>query len=449
LCPMRNVLPVARIVLATLGTIELASVLTRLRHREARREAAWLAAVLAAFCLRLLLPRSSLADILIPIAVIACAASLLLALNQRRGMPSWALAALAAAGLLCALELARLPPALLRVIDAAALALLSVPAFLLLALLQRKTGEHADLLLLAMAAGWVGASCAEAAGLISPGASDWLIAPLLLLIAFMLFEQGYLSPLTSSGYVDRLAAERRLMRRTYARLLESRDALVLQDRLIAAGLLALGAAHEFKDVLAAVRLAAEHGRAGEGSEHKDRCLELVAEHAAAGGASAAEFLERLGREGREQPARIDVRELIDHLVRIARPSWRAAGITLSMELGDGLAIVGRRREVEQVLLNLLRNAVDAIELSPNCTHEIHIRAQKNGRTVEISVSDKAGGIPSKMAGSLFALRNTGTGSTGIGLYLARDLAMRNDGALTYSPIASGSCFVLSLPGILI
>jgi signal transduction histidine kinase len=324
---------------------------------------------------------------------------------------------------------------------------MSVPAFLLLALLQRKTGEPADFLLLAMAAGWDGACCAEAAGIVSPGVSDWLIAPLLLLIAFMLFEQGYLSPLTRSGYVDRLAAERRLMRRTYARLLESRDALVLQDRLIAAGLLALGAAHEFKDVLTAVRLAAEHGRAGEGPEHKDRCLELVAEHADAGGASAAEFLERLGREGREEPACIEVRELIDHLVRIARPSWRAAGIILSVELGDGLAIIGRRREVEQVILNLLRNAVDAIELSPNCIHEIHIRAQQSDGAVEISVSDKAGGIPSHLAGSLFALGNTGTGSTGIGLYLARDLAMRNDGALTYSPIESGSCFVLSLPAI--
>jgi signal transduction histidine kinase len=442
---MQNVLSVARVVLATLCAVELASVISRLRWREARREAAWLAALLAAYGARLLLPRGSAADYLVPVAAVAFTANLLRTIHRRRGALPWSAAAAVAAAFLYLMDQAGTSPVIVRAAGAAAFALLCIPPVVLLVLLYRKTGEPADLFLLAIAAAWGAACCAETAGALPAAVSDTLIAPLLGLIGFMLFEQGYLSPLTSSGYVDRLAAERRLMRRTYARLLESRNALVLQDRLIAAGLLALGVAHEFKDVLSAVRLAAVHGRSAEGSDSKDRCLDLVMEHAAAGGASAAEFLERLGREGREDPARLDVRELVDRLVRIARPSWRAAGIVLVVRHSGEFSVFGRRREIEQVLLNLLRNAVDAIETAGTPDREVCIGTSRGDGFVEISVSDMAGGVPADLARDLFALGRSGTGSTGIGLYLARDLTLRNGGSLSYTPLENGSRFAVTLP----
>jgi signal transduction histidine kinase len=442
---MQNVLSVVRTVLATLCMVELASALCRLRHREARREAGWLALLLAAFAGRLLAPRGPLVDVVIPIAVVALTVDLLLAVNRRAGARVWTAVALACVVLLAAVGLAGIPAGTLRWIGLALLVLLSAPAIALLVAVWSKTGEPADFFLLLAAAAWDAATCVEAAGLVPPGSSDWLVAPLLLIVGYMLFEQGYLSPLTSSGYVDRLAAERRLMRRTYARLLESRNALVLQDRLIAAGLLALGAAHEFRDMLGDIRLAAERGRCSSGAEQKDRCLELVAENAAAGGSEAAELLERLGREGREEACRLDIRQVVERLIRIARPSWRPTGITISAGFAGSLLVNARPREVEQILLNLLRNAVDAIEASSGCAREIEIVASAAGAKVEVAVSDRAGGIPAEIAQGLFALGRSGTGSTGIGLYLAKDLAIRNGGALSYRPLPDGSSFVLSLP----
>jgi signal transduction histidine kinase len=442
---MQNVVPVARVVLATLCAVELASVVSRLRWREARREAVWLAALLAAYGARLLVPRGSPADFLVPVAVAAFTSTLLRQIHRRRGTLPWTIAAAAVAALLLLLAAGGVPVAVMRAVGAAAIAALCIPPVVLLVLLHRKTGEPADLFILALAAAWGTACCVETAGALPAGASDALIAPLLALIGFMLFEQGYLSPLTSSGYVDRLAAERRLMRRTYARLLESRNALVLQDRLIAAGLLALGAAHEFKDVLSAVRLAAAHGRSAECTSSKDRCLDLVMEHAAAGGASAAEFLERLGREGREEPTRLAVHELVDSLVRIARPSWRPAGISLVVQHDGDFSVLARRREIEQVLLNLLRNAVDAIESAGSVDREVRVSTSRAESQVEISVSDTAGGVPDELSHDLFTLGRSGTGSTGIGLYLARDLTVRNGGSLSYTPIPHGSRFSVSLP----
>ena len=442
---MQNVLPVVRVSLVTLSLAELCCVLLRLRRREARREAAWMCCLLASFATWLLVPRGTVGDILGPIAVIAFTADLLLVINQRRGALGWTAAAAAVAlSLLC---LDRLGPALPQrgALHAAGLAVLSLPPLALLVSVQRKTGDPADAVMVALAAAWDAACCAETVGFVPAGTSVWLSAPLLLLVGFMLFEQGYLSPLTSSGYVDRLARQRRLMRQTYGRLLDSRHALVLQDRLIAAGLLALGAAHEFKDVLAAVRATALHGRESIGATEKDACLELVAEHAETGGSAAVQYLERLGHEGREEPRSLDARELMERLARVARPAWRPAGICLSVQVEPGLSLQGRPREIEQVLLNVLRNAVDAFTGKQDGRRDITMVARRAGSAVSIAVTDTAGGIPPEQASELFSLRGTASGTSGIGLYLARNLAARNGGLLTYTPAPLGSCFTLTLP----
>jgi signal transduction histidine kinase len=441
---MENVLTLGRACLATLCVVEMLSALGRLRHRDARREAAWMAALLAAFAARLLVPRGSPADVLLPLAVLLCTSGILLAVHQARGTVAVAAAAAVAAACVAAVELAAPGRASRGPVPAAALAALSVPPLVLLALVQRKTGEAADAVLLACAAAWGAAACLETAGAAPGGLSDALAAPLIALLGFMLFEQGYLSPLTSSGYVDRLAAQRRLMRQTYARLLESRNAMVLQDRLIAAGLLALGAAHEFNDVLTAVRATAAHGRSAQGPKEKDACLELVAEHAAEGGAAAVAFLERLGGEGREEVRSLDVRELVDRVVRLARPSWRPAGISIQVTAPAGLRVRGRRGELEQILINLIRNAVDAVAARASTSRSIRVEASERADQIVVSVSDSAGGIAPLAASNLFSVGASGTGSTGIGLYLSRQLALRNNGALVYRSDSGGS-FILTIP----
>ncbi len=403
--------------------------------------------LLAAFSAWLLVPRGTVGDILGPIAVLAFTADLLLVVNQRRGALGWTIAAGAVALFLLGLDL--FGPVLPHrgALHAAVLAALSLPPLALLVSLQRKTGDPADAVLVALSAAWDAACCADAAGLVPAGMSDWLVAPLLLLVGFMLFEQGYLSPLTSSGYVDRLARQRKLMRQTYARLLDSRHALVLQDRLIAAGLLALGAAHEFKDVLAAVKATAQHGRQATGASEKNACLDLVAEHADSGGSSAVEYLERLGREGREDARILDVKELVERLTRVARPAWRPVGICLSVHVEPGLRLQGRPREIEQILLNVLRNAVDAFTGESDGHREISVLGQHAGKAVDIVVRDTAGGVAPDRAAELFSLKNTGSGSSGIGLYLARNLAARNGGFLRYTSVPGGSCFTLTLPSL--
>ena len=166
--------------------------------------------------------------------------------------------------------------------------------------------------------------------------ADALAAPLVAVLAYMLVEQGYLSPLTSPGYADRLAVHRRLSRESAERLLDTQRALEVQDRLVAAGLLALGASHEYRNVLAALRAAAGHGLACPDAAGKDRSLRLVLEHALRG-RGVRDRAPRAARSRRPRgAARLAVRTLLERLARTVRPVARHVGVRLLVEGGDGL-----------------------------------------------------------------------------------------------------------------
>jgi signal transduction histidine kinase len=437
-----------RLALFTLTAAEAAVALARVRHRSARREAAWLALLLASFAARLALRRGGPADIVVPAAVLASSGNLLLAIHDRPGSRAWS----AAAGAFLALALvatAVRPGGL----DGAAHLLAGAYGFLglfplgLAWLLWRKTGEPADLLLFLSGVSWAASGAVELALARDGRLADLLLAPLVICIGYILVEQGYLTPLTSPGYADRLAVHRRLSRETSERLLDTERALEVQDRLVAAGALALGASHEYRNVLASLRAAAAHGLGHPDADTKDRSLRLVLEHARAGGESATALLERLGRDGRESLQSLAVRPLLDRLGRTLRPVARPAGVRVVVECGDELALRARPGETAQVLLNLARNALDGFTRRGRGPDERLLRlvARGEGRRVIVEVIDNAGGVAASQVPRLFRLGRSSRGSTGVGLYLARSLAERNGGSLVYRAADGGSCFALALP----
>ncbi|MCX7028858.1 MAG: HAMP domain-containing sensor histidine kinase [Spirochaetes bacterium] len=445
---MANVGNTFRLVLFTLTAAEAAVAFVRLRHRSARREAAWLAFLLASFASRLAFPRGGPADFVIPAAVLASSGNLLLAIHDRPGSCAWS--AVAGVFLALALVVAAVrpggPDGAARLV-AGAYGLLGLFPLGLAGLLWRKTGEPVDLLLFLSGVAWAASGAAELALGGDGRLADWLLAPLVLCIGFMLVEQGYLSPLTSPGYADRLAVHRRLSRETSEHLLDTERALEVQDRLVAAGVLALGASHEYRNVLASLRAAAAHALERADPAEKDRSLRLVLEHARSGGESATALLERLGREGREAPQHLRVRALLEHLGRTLRPVARHAGVRLVVECGEDLVIRARSGEIAQVLLNLARNALDGFARRGPGPAEPFVRlaARGEGRRAIVEVLDNAGGVPASQVPRLFQLGRSSRGSTGVGLYLARCLAERNGGSLAYHAADSGSCFVLELP----
>jgi signal transduction histidine kinase len=271
----------------------------------------------------------------------------------------------------------------------------------------------------------------------------WLLCALSAATGYAVLGEGF-PP--SRGELGGRAGRERSLTQVYARILESENALLLQDRLIVSGLLALGAAHEFKNVLGHIKATAEFGMGQQGLERKQESLRLLASHAESGGRSAVELLEQLAREGREEPKETDLGDLVSRFVRLVRPACRTEGIMIQAEVPSPLRLATRLREVEQVLFNLVRNAQDAFRRQAgNEGKIIQVALRRAGASAVIEVRDNAGGLPEGVSRRLFRMSPSPSGGTGVGLYLSRSLAERNGGSLDFEAREGGSCFRLALP----
>lgn len=132
-----------------------------------------------------------------------------------------------------------------------------------------------------------------------------------------------------------------------------------------------------------------------------------------------------------------------------------AGIELiaRMDGCDRLAVLADREAFHRVMLNLLRNAREAIEARA-CGERVHppgkvgIEARSNGPWLSLWVTDNGRGLGPEARERLFAPFGTAgkPGGVGLGLFVARELARRQGGDLSAEPTPpdSGAAFCLSL-----
>ena len=267
-----------------------------------------------------------------------------------------------------------------------------------------------------------------------------------LCLGWLVFQEGYPSRAGWRGRLAALELQEKLPHAAFAQVLDHETALARQDRLVAAGLLVLGVAHEFKNTLSYIRAVAETGLGRQEARQKDESLQLLLEHAEAGRESAVSLLERLGREGREKPRIIDSERDLASFLRLIRAGYRGEGILMPSSLLPGVRFSARKSEVEQILHNLVRNAVESLRwkgIAEQKLVEISSR-RRDGQSI-LEVKDNAGGVTPAAARRLFAPRYSETRGTGLGLYLSRSLATQNGGSLEYVPTKGGSVFRLTFP----
>ena len=153
----------------------------------------------------------------------------------------------------------------------------------------------------------------------------------------------------------------------------------------------------------------------------------------------------------------ELRNSIDKAAALFRSHLESRGITLAIIGGDDPVIVlySFPGEIQQVILNLLSNAKDAIV--ERCRQEgenapaghIEITMERHGDIAEVRVSDNGCGIPSEVTERVFdpyfTTKEEGHG-TGIGLYSCRMIIEGSmEGRMTVVDAVEGACFSLSLP----
>jgi two-component system sensor kinase FixL len=240
--------------------------------------------------------------------------------------------------------------------------------------------------------------------------------------------------------------------RTEARVNELQSELVHVARLSAMGTMATTLAHELNQPLTAIANYAEAADPIVGSDNEDdRALlreifqEMAGQTMRAGGIvrRLREFIARGDIEKRVE----DLPELIEEAAALALIGALEHGIEARIELDpEATPVLVDRVQIQQVLINLIRNAIEAMEESE--VRQLRIgSAIADGGMIRVSVSDTGPGISLSVAGQLFqAFVSTKSSGMGLGLSICRTIVEAHGGRIGADASAEGGAeFHFTLP----
>ena len=172
-------------------------------------------------------------------------------------------------------------------------------------------------------------------------------------------------------------------------------------------------------------------------------LERVGEHITQHG----NRLLQLARPGPDHVAPIDLNDVVRDVVGMLRLAGKLGRVECTVTLPDEpITVTVNRTRIEQILVNLVTNAVDAIE---NAGGGVTIEVEPNhGSRVACSVSDTGSGIPPDKLEKIFEAFYTtkGDNGTGLGLSVVREIVASYGGVLTvHSALTKGTTFRFDLP----
>lgn len=267
-------------------------------------------------------------------------------------------------------------------------------------------------------------------------------------------------PFERSDELGDLARSLALMSRDLKRVMQV-------SRLATLGEMAVGMAHELSQPLHTIRLAVENtlmlmeqGKTDSAFEKEK--LELISQQAD----SMGDLMRRMCVVGRNETLRdvINPCESVRDAQALLSGQFESEGITIAVDMPEKCtAVLGRRNELAQVLINLLTNAFDAIVESASGRKgrftplggRIEIAVQEvpgpdsvSSGEVLIKVKDNGGGVPPEIIDRVFdpffTTKDVGKG-TGLGLSISYGLVKEMGGSLSVENFGGGALFTIRLP----
>jgi signal transduction histidine kinase len=140
-------------------------------------------------------------------------------------------------------------------------------------------------------------------------------------------------------------------------------------------------------------------------------------------------------------------KLIESILVIARPELRAKQIQLELKLPAALHAPVRQTEIQQVILNLVNNAIQSLEASDQKEKRITIEGASDVNCMQITVADNGTGVSPEIQADLFTILSSAkkTGM-GLGLWLCQHIIARHGGRIWYEDAPQGGArFCIELP----
>ncbi len=261
---------------------------------------------------------------------------------------------------------------------------------------------------------------------------------------------------------ERIQAEN-ARKQAEAELESQRTRAMHSDRLRSLGEMAAGIAHELNQPLVGVRGFAEHILIGqqlnweltpdmlkERMEHiieqSDRMVHII------------QHVRLFAREaGKPTTEPVQVNNIVSSSIDLIGAQFSSHGITLEIQLNENLPpIMANPYSLEEVLLNLLNNARDAVEAHKEnapTTYEPKVSLQtslspQNANDVQIKIVDNGGGIPQDIAQKIFdpffTTKDPDKG-TGLGLSISKSIVEEFNGILSFSSENGSTTLTITLP----
>ena len=240
------------------------------------------------------------------------------------------------------------------------------------------------------------------------------------------------------------------------------EQLFHSERLASIGQLAAGVAHEIGNPITGIDCLAQEMRAISREADIQECAQQILEQTQ----RVSRILHSLvsyahnGKHGRQEKDRknslltndpVDIAQTVQEAISLLQLSHKTSNIEFQNLCTRGLCVSGNSQKIQQVFINLLKNAVDAT--AKDVENVIKVSTSANHHTVTIRVEDMGHGIPKaiqeKLFEPFFTTKEVGKG-TGLGLALTWNIIEEHFGSIqVVSPLDTvtgrGSCFIISLP----
>jgi len=223
---------------------------------------------------------------------------------------------------------------------------------------------------------------------------------------------------------------------------EKHKALIKTEKLATIGELATGVAHEVRNPLSGIAIALELMQAEtENEEHKQTISEILNEIVRL--ERIVKGLFQLGHPKSLQLIECEPNDIVERALSLVNMRAKSKGVTIEKQLGCGNQFNVDHEQIEQVILNLLINGIDAT----GSFGTVKVETKNCNGTVEIAVSDTGCGFSEKDIDKILQpFYSTKERGTGLGLAISNRIVEAHGGKMSISSKkGSGSRFVVEIP----
>jgi two-component system sensor kinase FixL len=243
------------------------------------------------------------------------------------------------------------------------------------------------------------------------------------------------------------------MRQAKEQVRHLEEQLLHADRLVILGELTAGIAHEINQPLTAIAAYADAGRTiiDRIDEAPAADMHAICERIGGQARRAAEVVQRLRRlvrSGTTAKTRQDLNQIIRNILLLFEFEIKKTGTELIFFPLESLEqLYVDDVQIQQILVNLVKNSLDAIGEAGQTDGRIEIHIQTQDNDVLVSVTDNGPGIPEQLRPQLFdSFFTTKPRGVGLGLSICKSIAAAHGGSLRHDqPRQGGSRFTLALP----